>query len=542
LISAGLSFERLALTFSTEVLTPTGKVVLTVELGQQLYVLGRNGSGKSSLLHYIYAANRERAIRVVAHRQNFFEGHELSLTPQGRLNMFVHVRDQDQYPQARWTLWNANGRTQAAIYDLILAENTRARAIADAMDTGSEVRARELSAKASPLQDINELLRIAAIPIQFSLSNDVISAARRSGSSFNAGETSDGERSALLLAATALTAKPESLLIIDEPERHLHRSITAPLLRQLFAKRRDCAFIISTHDVGLPAETRSTTRIVLLRDGGPLRAFDFDFLEGDAPIPDELKRDILGARRRVLFVEGTESSLDLPLYELLFPGTSVIAKGSCHEVERAVHGIRATPGLHWVKAVGLVDGDRRPDEEVERLRTRGIVAIPVLSVESIYYSTLMQRRIALRQAQVDGIDADVTCAAAKEAALKAIALHTERLSRKAAETAVRSAFTSATPGQPQIADLKPYTVTVDIPKLVSEEQETLAAALRGGDLDAILRAYAVRETPALGAIVEALRFKSRDLYEGAVRKLLADDAEALADVKALLADVEAAFA
>jgi hypothetical protein len=45
-----------------------------------------------------------------------------------------------------------------------------------------------------------------------------------------------------------------------------------------------------------------------------------------AEIDETLKRDLLGARRKMLFVEGTTRSLDAPLYSLLFPQVSVIPK------------------------------------------------------------------------------------------------------------------------------------------------------------------------------------------------------------------------
>ena len=42
-------------------------------------------------------------------------------------------------------------------------------------------------------------------------------------------ELSDGERNALLIGSDVLTTEPNSLIILDEPERHLHRSIISPL-------------------------------------------------------------------------------------------------------------------------------------------------------------------------------------------------------------------------------------------------------------------------------------------------------------------------
>jgi hypothetical protein len=60
-----------------------------------------------------------------------------------------------------------------------------------------------------------------------------------------------------------------------------------------------------------------------------------------------------------VFVEGTEKSLDKPLYSLLFPNVAVIAKSNCRDVEVAVSGIRGAADLHWIHAFGIIDNDRR---------------------------------------------------------------------------------------------------------------------------------------------------------------------------------------
>jgi len=73
---------------------------------------------------------------------------------------------------------------------------------------------------------------------------------------------------------------------------------------------------------------------------------DADLVSSEAEIADDLKKDILGARRKILFIEGTESSLDKPLCSLIFPKVSIIAKSSCRDVEHAVAGIRDAAELH----------------------------------------------------------------------------------------------------------------------------------------------------------------------------------------------------
>lgn len=48
-------------------------------------------------------------------------------------------------------------------------------------------------------------------------------------------QLSNGERKAVLIAANALTVKEGTVLLIDEPERHLRRNIIEPFLSALVA-------------------------------------------------------------------------------------------------------------------------------------------------------------------------------------------------------------------------------------------------------------------------------------------------------------------
>ena len=169
-------------------------------------------------------------------------------------------------------------------------------------------------------------------------------ALKNGGVPYSIAELSDGERNALLIAGDVLTAKPGTLLIIDEPERHLHRSIISPLLTLLFDKRRDCAFVIATHDIDLPLDSEGA-RVLLVRSavyqGSTVTSWEADLIDQGAPLDEDIKRDVIGSRRRILFVEGKEESLDKPLYSLLFPMVSVVAKESAKGVEQAVVGLRA---------------------------------------------------------------------------------------------------------------------------------------------------------------------------------------------------------
>jgi ABC-type cobalamin/Fe3+-siderophores transport system ATPase subunit len=343
-------------------------------LGETLFILGANGTGKSSLMQWLYNPHHANARRISAHRQTWFSSNAMNLSPYQKRQLESSIQGGDTSQQARWMDNYAEQRASIAIYDLIDAENVRARLIASAVDGNDIELAKTLSKKDAPIKIINELLRLSNIPIEISVrEGDQVVASKCGGIPYSIAELSDGERNALLIAATVLTVENGTLLLIDEPERHLHRSIISPLLTLLFSKRDDCAFIVSTHDVLLPLDNPSA-RTLLIRGctyaGSSVSGWDVDLVPPENEIDDDLKQDILGARRKILFIEGTERSLDKPLYSLVFPNVSVVAKSSCRDVEHAVNSIRDSGNLHWLNAFGIIDNDRRTEADINRLKRR----------------------------------------------------------------------------------------------------------------------------------------------------------------------------
>ena len=505
--------------------------------GDAVFLLGANGTGKSSLMHRFYSAHHGNARRITAHRQTWFESNAITLSPQERMRTEQNAKHHDTNPMSRWKDDYAATRASMAIYDLVDAENVRARTIAAAVDNDDLILAKELRNKDAPIKIINELLRLSNIPVAISIeANANVVASKNGGTPYSIAELSDGERNAILIAANVLTAKQGTLLLIDEPERHLHRSIISPLLTLLFAKKPDCAFVVSTHDVMLSLDN-PTAQTLLIRgcaySGSSVTAWDADLVSAEAPIDDELKRDILGARRKILFVEGNAQSLDHPLYSLLFPEASVISKGSCREVESVVSSIRGAAQLHWLDAFGLVDNDRRSQADIYLLRQSGVYALSAFSVESIYYHPEVQRMAAERHAATTGDDSAECVAEALAAALQALRPHIQRLSERVAEKRVREEFFAHIPKRDQMGIASPVNFSIDIPGIVGEERTRLEESLNVGNLDSIISRYPIRETPALDSIIRKLGFQSRNQYESAVRKLLIDDAGSLAFVRSL---------
>lgn len=486
-------------------------------------------------MHRFFSANAANARRITAHRQTWLSSNAVNLSPESRRVTERNIRTSDRSSESVWKDDHSGQRASIAVYDLLDAENIRARVIAGAVDAGDIDRAKLLAKDDAPIARINAMFARSGIPIAITVEQAEHVVARKSGGeSYSIAELSDGERNALLIAAEVLTVPPGTLLLIDEPERHLHRSIVSPLLTNLFLQRRDCSFIVSTHEVMLPLDYPQAK--TLLVSGctyvdRKVSSWTADLVPANASIPDGVKGDILGGRQKLLFVEGTDQSLDRLLYSLVFPTVSVVPKGSCREVEQAVMGIRDAEELHWVKAFGVVDHDSRSVADIQRLKAKGVYAISVFSVESIYYHPEVQRRVAERQAAVDAGDPNVRVSAARDAAIAAVRQHVQRLSARVAEKVIRDRVLQHLPRQTSIAAGAPINVSIDVASLVAEESARLEAALAGGDFLGLVARYPLRETPALNQIVSALGFQDRNQYEAAVRKLLIDQPDVLALVR-----------
>ena len=459
-----------------------GESSLELKVGEMLFVLGANGTGKSSLMFHFANRNRGKTRKISAHRQTWMNTDALDMTPSTKLQTEQNIQNIDQNLKSRYRDDYASQRASMTIYDLIDAENVRAREITAFVDDGDMQSAAKCAKQEAPITIINELLLQSNIPIAISIrENERVMATKNGGPEYSAAELSDGERNALLLAGNVLTARSGSLLVIDEPERHLHRSIISPLLKQLFERRADCGFVVSTHDYDLPLQIPSS-RILLLRscnfNGRNVEGWEADELSANLPIDDSIKRDLLGGRRRILFVEGVEHSLDKSLYSLIFPMVSVIPKGDCRDVEHAVRGARGAEAFHWLRAFGIIDGDGYLPDQVHAKRNEGVYALPFYSVEAIYYHPKIVEYIAARQAGVIGGDASNLIRTALAEAVDSIRDHTERLSQKVVKKSVRKLIIEQLPSDDVLSAGQPLPYTTTLRAFLPQERGRLMMQYR----------------------------------------------------------------
>ena len=506
-----------------------------------MFVLGANGTGKSSLMHHFAINNSSRNRKISAHRQTWMESDTLNMTSRRKRDRERHIKQVDQKQQSRYRDDYAAERANITLYEIIDAQNVRAREIAEFVDSDEIEAATNASKNKAPITVINELLQQSNLPIEIAIrKNERLVAKKSGGTEYGAAELSDGERNALLIAGNVLTAQSGTLFIIDEPERHLHRSIISPLLGQLFSYRSDCGFVISTHDHDLPLQIPNAC-VLLLRScefsGQDVKGWEVDEISVGASIDDNLKRDLIGARRTILFVEGTDKSLDRLLYSIVFPMASIIPKGSCNEVERAVEGARGAEDYHWLRVFGIVDGDGNSPEQIKAKEKKGVYVLPVYSVEAIYYHTKILKQVALKQADSLGEDASAMFNATIRAGVDAIKNHVTRLSEKAVKKVVRKSIIDQIPNDDELMSGQPVTLKNDAKSIGMQRIEVLSHAVSNDNWETILTMCSVRESRATNDIAKSLRYQSTSDYEKAVRQLLKSDENLLKDLRGLFGEL-----
>lgn len=200
---------------------------------------------------------------------------------------------------------------------------------------------------------------------------------------YSGNQMSDGEKAALYLAGRVFSSDP-GVLVVDEPETHLHSLLAARLWTALEAARPDIRFVYVTHDLNF-AMSRHDATFVLASPTAGLRTIDLG-----GSLPDDVAEALLGSASlsffasRVVFCEGESASLDQQVYDAWFngPDTVVKAVGSCERVMRCVDAVANSGIAAALTAVGIVDSDYNPEAFRESLPV-GVNMLLVHEIESL---------------------------------------------------------------------------------------------------------------------------------------------------------------
>jgi energy-coupling factor transporter ATP-binding protein EcfA2 len=193
---------------------------------------------------------------------------------------------------------------------------------------------------------------------------------------------SDGEKVALYLIAECLAAPQNCIIIIDEPELHMNQAIQAKLWDRIESSRQDCVLVYITHDLDFAA-TRATARKIWVKSFDGQNTWEWEEVHPTDEFPESMVLKILGSRRPILFVEGEFNSIDLAIYRAVFSERLVLPRGSCDRVIESTVALNSLPQLHHTDAYGIIDRDRRGDDELQSYVNKGVFSPSVAEIENL---------------------------------------------------------------------------------------------------------------------------------------------------------------
>ncbi|MES2962035.1 MAG: AAA family ATPase [Pseudomonadota bacterium] len=214
--------------------------------------------------------------------------------------------------------------------------------------------------------------------------DDITVLAPNSTSPYSAQDMSDGERAIFYLIGQTLCAAENSVIIFDEPELHIHRSIMSSLWDELEGARPDCAFIFISHDLEFVASRVGKKYVIRAYDNSASETWTIEEVPEETGFSEEVVTQILGSRKPILFVEGSGSSLDYAVYRNCYSGWTVMPRGRCEDVIHSVVTMRKNASLTRITCAGIVDADDYSSEEISYLEKLGIKVLAVSEVENLF--------------------------------------------------------------------------------------------------------------------------------------------------------------
>lgn len=474
---------------------------------RQVTLVGAAGAGKSRFMEELVKLCGDRAFCVSALDGLFAERSESTLPGS------VDALYRDALRSRSYMRPDAVTGLDRLAYMLLTDEFEHLLSLKEKMAQGSLPssrptrldRLRELWERIFPS---NRVVRTAgALMFATSAGDDLIGAAR----------LSRGEQAVLYHIAAILYAPAEAVVFVEEPSLFVHPAIVNNLWNAIEKMRPDCRFIYDSVDVDF-VNSRSANACIWVKSYDSARnAWDYEVLPA-SNLSDDLFIDLIGTRKPVLFIEGdAERSIDAKLYGLVFSDYTVRALGSCDKVIEATRAFSGLRPMHHLDSHGIVDRDRRTNEEVAYLRRKGILVPDVAEVENIFLLEPVVRVMA----RMRGRDPEKVAAKVRKAVfenfrrrLEEQALqHVRHRVKREAECKIDAKFTCITAMEMHLAHL--------VERLRPREQyDRLVAEFRtmvhSHDYAGVLRVF--NHKPMLGdsGVDSLLGYRNRDAYVAGV--------------------------
>lgn len=374
---------------------------VTFEQGKPIVVLGANGAGKTRFSSKIEELNDEKyktwntqqslLIHRISAQKSLKINESISIFDLDSATKSLFIGDSSVYASKINSRFSSNPVTgllndYEQALSLLFAKNNDQLQNAHTSDVAAYKAGIERPAPITTVVETATLVWNELLPHRkIDLSGNGVHV-EYDGDRYHGKEMSDGERVMLYMICQVLVLKPKSVLIIDEPELHIHKAIVDKLWDKLEELRQDCVFVYITHDLNF-ALSRNTEKVLWIKSfNGTTWDYEFLNIADYSDLPNDLLYEIIGTRQKVLFVEGEKNSYDHFLYQEVFrdKGYHVIPCGGCQDVIKFVKSKRAYEKLNAIDVFGIVDRDFRTEAEITALRDDGVFCIDVAEVENLF--------------------------------------------------------------------------------------------------------------------------------------------------------------
>lgn len=483
-------------------------IEIELEPGSTTFFVGANGSGKTRLAAHAESEWGEKAHRISAHRSLSLNPTVAKISEQKARNglRFGYADAEKEYfmqyrKDSRWS----NKAETFLLNDFdFLVQALFAEQSNVALRTHYAAHSGTLGEpELTQLQKLSAIWERILPDRALQVTGDDIYATVDHQVFYSAAEMSDGERAVFYMLGQVLVAEPDSVLIFDEPELHVHRAILGRLWDEAEAARRDCAFLVITHDLEFAA-SRSGQKLVVRRYLSP-NQWEMEKVPEDTRFSDEIATLILGSRKPILFVEGTGASLDLAIYRACYPDWTVLPQGACENVIHAVASMRSNRSLTRITCSGIVDADDYSDEEKRRLADLGVATLPVSEIENLFLlpdvatAILEEEKFqgAELQERLDSLKKDVLTEVSRPGSIDEVVLRYCR--RRIDRTLKKIDLKAATTTDDLIKAYAKQTAALDIAAVAVKQRDRIDEAVRRSDMPTLLANFDNKALLALAA-------------------------------------------
>lgn len=509
-------------------------VSLNLVPGEVVTFVGANGAGKSRLTQYLEEQLGEVGHRVAAHRSvglnpqvpKVSEEQALQKLRYGAVGEWV---DLNHRIGSRWSS-NPTRSLLAdsdAVLQALFADQSRV-----ALRSHEKLHAGDYSkAELTKFQRLIAIWRNLLPHRDLVVTGDDLVVRQPGGAqvaSYSAADMSDGERSVVYLIGQVLVAAEDSVLIIDEPELHVHKSILAKLWDLLEQERVDCSFVYVSHDLDFAASRVGLKYVIRSYLAHPTQSWAIEKVPEDTGFPEDVVTLILGSRKPILFVEGVASGIDSAVYRCAYPGWTIIPCGSCAEVVHSVKTFRNHSRLTHLSCAGIVDADDYSDDEVGNLSHMGIAVLPVSEIENIFALPSVVAAICASE----HLDANQTAERerALHEAIMRMASQSQAIDRvvqtyvlRTIDRLLKSMKVDAASSVDEIAGAFAAVADFDVGAAAAKRRRDIEVAVVAKDVPAILALFS--DKALLGVVASKLKDKRPGAFEAWLSRALVGDRE-----------------